>query len=786
MNSQMRFSQEALRELTAAIEQNASVYLYGATGFGKTSVAERALDRAAAVWISGSDTENHVIQRLEDCGASEYIVLDDLHCLESAMLQRKIVQMVSKEGFRMVMIGRAPLPAWASALTLQAEMVIISEDELRVTEDELAALCDSLGLKLPTERVQFWIERTEGNAMALNLLIRRLRQGNRDGDALAEDMRRAFMDYLDEEIISRWSRDVQTFLMQLSLADSFTPELARAVTENDDAELLLSRAERAGNILSCAGGEWRIRPVLLETMRRRAARSFGQRRCSQLIYNAGRYYELSGQTPQALAIYRQCDEEDGIFSLLVREARKHAGVGNYWALRQYYQALSDADIQREPVLMTAMSVLYSVLMNAEKSEYWYVRLREYAANAKGNDRSEANVQIAYLDIVLPHRGSKDLISILKTVSALLRNSGDILRPVSLTNNQPSLMNGGKDFCEWSKNDLFLAKTLGPVVERMLGKAGVGLVQTALGESAYAKGEDRFVVLSRLTKAQNQSENNGILEMTWVSVALQARLALGSGDVDYAQRLANGMLQRAERENSPRLVEAVNAFACWLSLHTNQTGRILAWMETAPDETVEFCTLNRYLYMVKICGYIALGKHTDALALLQRMLLYADYAHRTYIRLECRLLSAVILRRMGEPWKEDFVQTLKEIGEYHFMPILSEKGAAILPLLTEVKAAMCQSAPQLGEWFAQVLEETTHMARLYPSFLKGTGVDVSAFSATALQVLRMQAAGYTAKEIAEQLHITQRTVKYHASENYRKLDAKNLVDAVQIAQTLHIL
>lgn len=51
---------------------------------------------------------------------------------------------------------------------------------------------------------------------------------------------------------------------------------------------------------------------------------------------------------------------------------------------------------------------------------------------------------------------------------------------------------------------------------------------------------------------------------------------------------------------------------------------------------------------------------------------------------------------------------------------------------------------------------------------------------------MQAAGYTTKEIAQQLHITQRTVKYHASENYRKLDARNLVDAVQIAQSLHIL
>ena len=138
--------------------------------------------------------------------------------------------------------------------------------------------------------------------------------------------------------------------------------------------------------------------------------------------------------------------------------------------------------------------------------------------------------------------------------------------------------------------------------------------------------------------------------------------------------------------------------------------------------------------------------------------------------------------MGQPWKESFVQTLNEIGEYHFVPILSEKGAAVLPMLMEMKATLGQSTPHLSEWFAQVLDETTHMSRLYPNFLKGMGVDVSAFSETALQVLR----GYTAREIADQLHITQRTVKYHASENYRKLDAKNLVDAVQIAQTLHIL
>ena len=71
------------------------------------------------------------------------------------MLQRKIVQMVNKKDFRMVMIGRAPIPAWVSSLTLQAEMIFISKDDLRMTEGELSAFCASLGLKLPTEHMRF-------------------------------------------------------------------------------------------------------------------------------------------------------------------------------------------------------------------------------------------------------------------------------------------------------------------------------------------------------------------------------------------------------------------------------------------------------------------------------------------------------------------------------------------------------------------------------------------------------------------------------------------------------
>ena len=784
MSTQKQFPQQAVQKLRRAAGAGANIYLYGATGFGKTSAVEQVFPRESTLWVNCENTESDVLEALSHCSSSGYTVLDNLQCAESGNLQRKIVQMAGAEGFRMVMIGRARLPSWLSVLALQSGITVIGEEDFRITLPELEELCASAGVKPTAQRLERWLELTEGNVMVLGLFIRQMQQGTQDGDALEAQIRRAFTDYLDEEVISHWSRDVQTFLMQVSLVDAFTPEMAEYITGDDSSALLLSRAEGVGNILHCDGGQWRIRPLLLETLRERAVKAFGRRRCNQLLYHAGRFEELHGHTAQALTIYRQCGEEDSVHALLVREARKHMGVGNYWALRHFYQALSPEEAEQEPVLMTALSALYSVLMNTEKSEYWYSRLAEYAARAKGDDRDEANTQLVYLDIILPHRGSENLVQVIRAASTLIRNSGDVLRPVSLTNNQPSLMNGGKDFCEWSKTDLLLAATLGPVVEKMLGKSGIGLVQTALGESTYEKGGDRFKVLSYLTKAQSQCENNGIVEMAWVDTALQAKLALGTGDIEYANRLVAGMLQGVDRQSA--LYASVEAFSCWLSLYRNETGKIRQWLEEAPDETVEFCTLNRYLYMVKIHCYAALSKHTDALVLLQRMLAYADYAQRTYIRMECGLLNCILLRRIGRPWKEELLPLLRQIGGYHFVPIISEKGAAILPLLTEVKSDFCAQTPELAPWFRQVQEETAHMARLYPNYLKGSGIDISAFSATALEVLRLQAAGYTANEIAQRLHISPRTVKYHASENYRKLDAKNLVDAVQIAQTLNIL
>lgn len=138
--------------------------------------------------------------------------------------------------------------------------------------------------------------------------------------------------------------------------------------------------------------------------------------------------------------------------------------------------------------MCGMSMLQSLLLNTEESERWYRELQKYAKEHTGSERRSAKGKILYLDIGLPHRGSDHMVEILKNAYLLLLDKEVKMQEFSVTSNQASQMNGGKDFCEWSKRDRELAGSIGKIVEFVLGKYGKGLVNLALAESFLKRAE----------------------------------------------------------------------------------------------------------------------------------------------------------------------------------------------------------------------------------------------------------------------------------------------------------
>lgn len=792
MNTKYVAPEAALKKLKAARSFYNTVYIYGATGYGKTELVRYYLANRRYIYISCADESAFWDTWTEQVGGEKtksgrcVLVVDDLHLLKNETGQQAIDAMTGRKDIWLILISRSPVPPWLVPTYIRTGFIIIGEELFRLSENEIAELFSHYNVKVSQERLSQLASDSKGNAYVLGLVARLISGGYKPGPHMYKEVTDLFAHYLESTVFNRWEPEMTEFFMQVSVVDEFTAPLAEMITGNHHVARLLQAASAIGNFMSEKDGIYRLRPVFLQILRQRAEVVYGSNVVREYAYNAGLYYEVHDQLPQALAMYEKSGHDNRIRELLVRNARRNPGNGHYFELSRYYLSLEEEEIRDNVVLMAGMSMLYSLMMQPEKSEYWYEQLKHFEADAKGGEKREAKSRLVYLDIALPHRGSQGILHVFKHVPAVLFDKGIGLPEFSVTSNLPSTMNGGKDFCHWSKYDRALAASVGTLVERVLGRYGKGIVGAALGESLYEKGADTYEVLTLLARAEMESESGGVPEMTFAAVGIKVRLYLLNGDIETAKLQIQSFEKRAVEEKALQLRPNIEAVKCRLALYEGDREHISRWMEQAPDEDKEFCILERYRYLTKVRCYISNGDEMKAMLLLEKLRYYAEQYKRTYINMEVKLLSAIIRERQGMEWKTDFMTLLREACDYRFLRFISEEGPAVVTLLRQVQKECLDDEYIEKNWFERLLQESAEMAVRYPVYLKRQLSAELNFSENALAVLRLQAEGMSVKQIAEQLHLKPETVKYHTKENYRKLGVSGKTDAVLAARNLNIL
>ncbi|MCX4274045.1 MAG: hypothetical protein OSJ71_17620, partial [Acetatifactor sp.] len=744
----------ALKKLRVAKGLGQAVYIYGATGYGKTELVRQYLSRRRYHYIScaedaaglmetaetAQEAASHSSGKEKEAQPRTVMVVDDMHLLKNAEGRKAVLSLAGRQDVWFILICRSPIPAWLMPLYIKGGFLVITEDDLRLGEKEIAAYMDSQGLTATEEEVAFVAVRSQGNAYTVRHTALKMLEGMRPGPEMAEEIVEAFAAYLESHVMVQWDSDLLEFLMQISVTDEFTLPLAEMVTGNRHAPELLERAVETGNFLSCRDGTYRLRPQLIRALRRRAAKEYSPQERADHAYNAGLYYEMQGQIVPALAMFEQCGKKERIRELLIRNARLNPGNGHYFELRRYYLQMEERELEESPVLMAGMSMLYSLMMQEKESEYWYRKLEKFASTAKGGQKREAVSRLAYLDIALPHRGSADMIDIMKRMPALIFDRGMSLPEFSVTSNYPSTMNGGKDFCHWSREDRKLAATIGKLVERVLGRYGKGLVKAALGESFYEKGEDAYEVLTLLARAKMEAEGGGMIEIAFAAVGLQVRLDTLQGEIQTAAEVLASFEKGVRGQGAVQLLPNIGALRCRLALYQGDKEAVSAWMAQAPDEDREFCVMERYRYLTKVRCYLSIGEYLKAQALLEKLRYYTEKCRRTYVRMEVCLLSAIAKYRTGGAWKEEFLSALKEACGYRFIRLISEEGAAVQELFVAAGKSFLEKEIPDKEWLSRLMGETGKVAVRYPVYLKGQLAKAPDFCEAALSVLRLQAEG----------------------------------------------
>lgn len=774
----------ANKKMRAAQTMSETVYLYGVSGSGKTSFIRNFMGKRRYYYYSAEDLIEEEFQ-IPKVGKQTIVVFDDLHLLGTGTilekLQKEIALLAAREDVWLILSGRSRMPSWLVPLYYRRMFTVIEETDLLLSDMELTEYLALWGLHPSESDFHKIVQLASGVGIVARLIAMELASGRPFDATCIERLRNNFWDYLDHHVYDEWDVELHEFLMQVCIVEEFDQRLAEMISGRSDVERMINLAEQLGNFIimkEVTKGKtvYEIRLSMRLSMRRRLLRTYQKERWERFYYNAGLYYELLEDTPNALKMYEACSDMERIAGLLISNARKNPGSGHYYELRKYYLKLPEEKIRESIELMAGMCMLQSMLLNIEESERWYEELKKKEEKLTGSARKAAKSWLVYLDIGVPHRGSMALSDIFINAGTLLMNRNITLPEFSVTSNLPSQMNGGKDFCEWSRRDKELAKSIGKILEFTLGKYGKGLVNLALAESLLEKGGDSYEIANYVNKGMLQAQAGGKLEQCFVGAGILSWLHVLNDHAVDAEELLMNFRKKAEEEGASKLIPNLIALQVRIGLYQGKTAEALKWMEQAPEEELEFATMERFRYLTKVRIYLLTGREDKALNLLQRLLYYAEVMKRTYIGMEAEILLAITMYRRGDlQWEETLLKVLDRAESYHFVRIISREGVAINRMLKE---SAWKSEDQ--KYRLAVLTETEKMALSYPGYLKPVAEE-GTFSENAIRILKLQAEGLSTAEIACELGLKMENVKYHNKQNFKKLCVNSKTAAVTEAR-----
>ena len=583
----------------------------------------------------------------------------------------------------LVLAGRCPLPSWLTRPYVNGRLSVLPEEDLRLSEKDIAQLYLSWGVQLPRNLLEKRIiPLVEGNPLGARLLAVEMSQGSSYTEELVNGLTRKFYEYLNQAIYSEWPEEIREMMMQLSLLEHFTIQQAEEMTGRSDVNRLLAQAAEMGNLFSIKDGGYTLRPAVINSMKLRMETVCDRVRKNELLRRAGTICEKEGNIPRALKLYQdgQCEKE--IHALLIDNARRYPGGGYYYELTPAYLALPEEEVRSSPDLIAARSMLYSLALNATESERWYAVLQEYAAGHPDPEEHRlAESWLVYLDISLPHRGSTNLIEVLDEAARKIQTERLVMPEFSVTGGQPSVINGSKDFCDWTRDDQTMAFQLEKHVGEVLGPYSKGLVSIGLAESLFEKGGNIYKVLELANRGLMETMNGGKFELQFVGAALVARVYLVTGHPGDSVKTLEEMETRAQQRGARRVVRNVRAMQSRIKLWQGRVEDAVRWMENEPQDEIHFNVLERYCYNTFVRVYMAQQRYDKTVQILMRLRSYANMEKRPWLQMEGDLLESIIRYRTGNPlWKTELTQVLRRAESYHFVRLFCREGAALLPLL----------------------------------------------------------------------------------------------------------
>ena len=702
-------------------------------GFGKTVLADALLRGRNVLRQSAADPDCVIPPSAQDW---DILLIDDLQFMQEEAGQQALCELIRSSPERhFVLLSRGVPPGCLTAFQYTGLMTVLEADDLLFDADDVRRLFQLSGANVTDSEIDGILKESVGYPLGVAITARCMSPDKPWTPELVARVYHEVFLYFETAIYRRFDLPVRRFLLELAPFESFDLEMARMVSGDPRAGERLDWILRYTTMLRYEDCQrfhfWSgFRAFLLWEMER----EYTEEKRKALISRGGLYYELKEDYAHALECYTSGGDHSKVSELLVRNAELHPGMGHYAEMEKYYRSLPEAEILASPSLMQGMSMLCALVMDYEGSERWYGELQKFVEHCGRQDAAgkQARGRLAWLDISLPQRGVKGLTETIPAVFRLLTNKEVALPSFSVTSALPSIMNGGKDFSEWSKKDDLLYKTLRLPVEAVLGRDSVCLADCAIAESKFEKGEDVAGRMLSLLPQMNEIRNYGTSDMEFAVSGLLARSQLANGQPTDARRTIMVLRECFAERGLTRFLPNMDAMLCRIDMHTGDLDAADAWYrEKAPCEPTHLNVMRRYRYLTQAMVEIMQNRPDAALLTLSPMEPYIQNCARIIDGIHLNVLTAIALRRKkDERWSERLTAALDAAAEYRFIRTISVYGTAVLPLLEALDWDGDKA------WRKRLMAAVRTQAAFYPHFLEPSLAPGEELTPTELQILHL--------------------------------------------------
>ena len=694
-----------------------------------------------------------------------YLFLDDFHLLRDERAVRFICRISARlpENAHLIVASRDRFLPAGEIVRLGGNLHQIGMEHLRLNHTELAVYAHRCGAELSEQQLEALLRSSEGWFSAIYLNLRALSERGRLPDASSD-----IFEMFTAAMIDPLPPGRQEFLAVMGLADEFTAEMARFVTENPETDAIIQDLTCQNAFVTRLPDSQRYRfHHMMKECALRKFRTLPEQ--SQICYwnRFGSWYGAQGQYLHALGAYGRSGNSDAALTIIEKDAGNLLSALHPEELLERLNACPEEVLTRHPTAILVLMRRLFTWRQIPKMLQLKALLERAIAESPDMPEEERGNLLGECDLIMSFLMYNDITK----MSELHRSaSRQMSRPAvtiqagsSWTFGSPSvLMMYYRAPGELQKETHEMHECM-PHYYRITNGHGLGAELVMDAEASFMQGKLHEAEIG-LARARAAIAGSGQENMALCCDFLELRL-LGSGG-----RRRLDVKARAEALRARHDVVLLNMFESILAYYY----ALLQEAEKIPDvfrlhrlDTVNYFAPGKpMMELIENQVYLAQGEFPRVIGRSEPLLSGCESLHYALVALHIRLQTAsayealgnramarkLLVRALEDAEPDGFVLPFAENAPY----LMNHYSALSRELETPFAASVCELSER---WLSR---QQTSGSRQEPIEA------LRELSESERSVAQLMALRKTNREIAETLFLSEGTVKQYINRIYSKL------------------